>query len=100
MYMINLVHVYKGKQSPKADSEKDTELPRTGFEPVTTELLVQCSSPEHVHTRCTVHVHCTLYMHNVQNNIVGIDILYMYSISFEDVTLFRCMCGRVLCDEP
>ena len=47
-----------------------------------------------------MHVHCALYMHNVQNNIVGIDILYMYSISFEDVTLFRCMCGRVLHDEP
>ena len=30
--------------SLKADSEKNTELPRTGFEPVTTGLLVQCSA--------------------------------------------------------
>ena len=34
----------KGKQSPKTDSEKSTELPRTGFEPVSTGLLVQCSA--------------------------------------------------------
>ena len=41
--MINFVHVYanenkvkQGRQSRKADSEKNTELPRTGFEPVTT----------------------------------------------------------------
>ena len=34
----------KVRQSPKADSEKNTELPRTGFEPVTTGLLVQCSA--------------------------------------------------------
>ena len=34
------------RQSPKADSEKNTELPRTGFEPVTTGLLVcTCKLP-------------------------------------------------------
>ena len=31
----------KVRQSLKADSEKNTELPRTGFEPVATGLLVQ-----------------------------------------------------------
>ena len=34
----------KVRHSLKADSEKNTELPRTGFEPVTTGLLVQCSA--------------------------------------------------------
>ena len=49
MYMIkSCTCICKGRQdsvrhSPKADSEK-TELPRTGFEPVTTGLLVQCSA--------------------------------------------------------
>ena len=52
--LVHLVHVYaQGKvskegnqvrQSPKVDSEKNTELPRTGFELVTTGLLVQCSA--------------------------------------------------------
>ena len=51
MYMIkSCTCICKGGQdkvrhSPKADSEKkNTELPWTGFEPVTTGLLVQCSA--------------------------------------------------------
>ena len=50
MYMIkSCTCLCKGRQdkvrhSPKADSEKNTEPPRTGFEPVTTGLLVQCSA--------------------------------------------------------
>ena len=46
--------ICKGRQdevrhSLKADSEKHTEMPRTGFEPVTT-----CTNVHHIHT---VHVH-------------------------------------------
>ena len=47
LYMIkSCTCICKGRQdkvrhSPKADSEKNIELPRTGFEPVTTGLHVQ-----------------------------------------------------------
>ena len=34
----------QGKDSPKADSEINTELPWMGFEPATTGLLIQCSA--------------------------------------------------------
>ena len=50
LYMINILYMYmQGKAirySSKADSEETIpiELPRMGFEPVTTGLLVQCSA--------------------------------------------------------
>ena len=53
----------KVRHSPKADSEKNTELPRTGFEPVTTGLLVQSHVHVHVHVHCMyVHVHVDVYV--------------------------------------
>ena len=59
------------RQSPKADSEK-TKLPRMGFEPVTTRLLVQCSVYVHVHVYMYVyvhvHAHAYMYVHVLQAN--------------------------------
>ena len=88
-YMIkSCTCICKGRQdkvrhSPKADSEKNTELPRTGFEPVITGLLVQCSANMymyiahvhvHVHDQYTcklsIQVHVHVYVKNMYMCIV------------------------------